>query len=250
VRAKHYAIGRGGYRIDGVKMQSGSTSGVDTSFSGASFTVGASNAVLVPVVYDTQYLARVNYGKSPEEFLGEVFSRPGEIFTPTNAGGNVGTYQGFPAGFDQMMGVKHKFRAFPGLAVVDNGGQGLCEQTAAYGGKALGLTRDWTTGGAVRTNVDNHGFDYLIGMTQALGGGVACGWLGVQVSGEFSFDLSMNRTQIIAVHETGHIFGAPHCDPLQSYVMCAGELHEHYRQNGMFVWHKVSRDSMRGDLFD
>jgi hypothetical protein len=87
-------------------------------------------------------------------------------------------------------------------------------------------------------------------MSPQMVGGVACGWLGVQVSGQFSFDMSMNRTQILAVHESGHLFGAPHCDPLQGYVMCAGELHDHYRQNGMYVWHRVSRDAMKGTLFD
>jgi hypothetical protein len=247
-RAKHYAIGRGAYRIDGVRLQSGTASTVDTAYSGAAFTVAPSSHVLVSTVYDQGYFTRLNYTRSPEAFLGEVFTRPGEVFTPTTAGGNTGTYQSFPGGFDQMMGVTQHFRAIPGLTLDTS--QGLCEQAAAYGGKVLGLARDWTTGGSVRTNVDNHGFDYLIAMSPQMVGGVACGWLGVQVSGEFSFDMSMNRTQILAVHESGHLFGAPHCDPLQGYVMCAGELHEHYRQNGMYVWHRVSRDAMRGTLFD
>lgn len=247
-RAKHYAVGRGSYRIDGVRLQSGSTAAVDTTFSGAAFSVAPSSHVLVSTVYDQSYFTRLNYTRSPEAFLGEVFTRPGEVFTPSTAGGNTGSYQSFPGGFDQMMGVTQHFRAIPGLTLDTS--KGLCEQAAAYGGKVLGLARDWTTGGSVRTNVDNHGFDYLIAMSPQMVGGVACGWLGVQVSGEFSFDMSMNRTQILAVHESGHLFGAPHCDPLQGYVMCAGELHDHYRQNGMYVWHRVSRDAMKGTLFD
>src|SRR5205085_6662247 len=63
-RAKHYAIGRGGYRIDGVKLQSGSTAGVDTSCSGASFTGGGSNDVRVPGVYGAEDFSRLNFAGS------------------------------------------------------------------------------------------------------------------------------------------------------------------------------------------
>ena len=87
--------------------------------------------------------------------------------------------------------------------------------------------------------------DLLVGLTPAMGGGATCGWLGTQVSGLFDFDLSLKRSQIIVVHEMGHIFGAPHCDPLQGYVMCAGEKHPHYIQRGVFVWHQESVDAMK-----
>lgn len=52
------------------------------------------------------------------------------------------------------------------------------------------------------------------------------------------------------MHETGHVFGAPHCDdvgdgsggPLQGFVMCSGEKHARYPSQ--FVWHSTSRASM------
>ncbi|HEX5658776.1 MAG TPA: hypothetical protein VFX59_16365, partial [Polyangiales bacterium] len=83
-----------------------------------------------------------------------------------------------------------------------------------------------------------------IALTPDLAGGVACGWIDVQVSGFINRDL--DRQQVIAVHETGHLFGAPHCDDvgngsggsLQGYVMCSGEKHEHYPEQ--FVWHSTS----------
>lgn len=69
--------------------------------------------------------------------------------------------------------------------------------------------------------------------------------LGVQVNGVFDYDLSIDRAQLLVTHESGHLFGAPHCDPKLGYVMCSGELHEHYKNNGTHVWHKESRDKMR-----
>ncbi|XXX82467.1 hypothetical protein WMF30_27310 [Sorangium sp. So ce134] len=52
----------------------------------------------------------------------------------------------------------------------------------------LGLTRDWDIdelNGNI-TDPDHHGLDILIGLTPEHGGGAACGWLGVQVSGQCS----------------------------------------------------------------
>jgi hypothetical protein len=144
-----------------------------------------------------------------------------------------------------MMGVRHQFHVIPGLAANDAGG-GYCEQVAAFAHSTLGLTRDWDVDETqpVHTDINNHGFDVLEGLTQNMAGGVTCGWLDVMVGGLFDFDLSLNRSQIILVHEAGHVFGAPHCDPLQGYVMCSGELHPHYVNGGVFVWHRVSRDVM------
>jgi hypothetical protein len=143
------------------------------------------------------------------------------------------------------MGIEQHFLVLDGLAASEAAG-GFCEQVAAHARTALGLTRDWDIdeNQPAHTDVDHHGFDLLIGLTPEMGGGAACGWLGVQVSGVFGFDLSLERSQIIVVHETGHLFGAPHCDPLQGYVMCAGERHDHYQNGGVFVWHEVSRDAM------
>jgi hypothetical protein len=244
---KTYATGRGNYRIEGVRLTNPTTniSSIDTNFGNRDFTVGPSNAVLTAVVYDADYFRKIGYTQSPETYATEVATRPSEVFSPNTTNSSVGSYQSFASGFDQMMGVQHKFRTIPGFTSFNQSQGQFCEQTTAYGGKALGLAGTWTTNGKVQTAVNNHGFDYLIGEVPASIGGVTCGWLGVQVSGIFDYDKSLNRSQIIVVHEDGHIFNSPHCDPLQGYVMCSGEKHPHYQQNGIFVWHKISRDVMK-----
>jgi hypothetical protein len=234
-----YALGRGDYTIAGVRVElDGGAPTTDDDFTGGAFAIAASNVVFAAVTYDPAYFTRIGWTDTPDAYLRSAFSRASEIYNGTS-------YQSFAAGFDQMMGVEHQFLAVPGLTASEQAG-GFCEQIAAYARPALGLTRDWDVDESRPTLTDgaHHGFDYLIGLTPAMGGGAACGWLGVQVSGLFDFDLSLDRSQIILVHESGHIFGAPHCDPLQGYVMCAGELHQHYRDNHIFVWHHQSRDVM------
>jgi hypothetical protein len=144
------------------------------------------------------------------------------------------------------MGITQQFDVVDGLAA-NNAGGGFCEQIGAYARRAFGLTREWDADESrqLHTDPDHHGYDMLVGLTPAMGGGAACGWLGVQVSSLFDFDLSVRRSQIVLVHESGHLFGAPHCDPLQGYVMCAGEKHPHYLDDGIFVWHAESRQAMR-----
>lgn len=228
---KRYALGRGSYTINNVGINGSN----DASFSGNSFTIGSSNTVFVPVLYDQTYLNQINYTQGIGQYMSSAFTRPSEVFTLS------GTYQSHTGGFDQMMGVRQIFYPVSGFSASSAAG-GFCEQATASARTMLGLAQDWA--GPTQTNGQNHGFDYLISLTPALGGGAACGWLGVQVSGLFSFDLSLNRAQIMMVHESGHLYGAPHCDPLQSYVMCAGELHTHYKNQGLFVWHIDSRNLM------
>jgi hypothetical protein len=70
----------------------------------------------------------------------------------------------------------------------------------------------------------------------------------VQVSGFINRDV--DRQQVILVHESGHVFGSPHCGDvgngsggsLQGYVMCSGEKHERYPES--FVWHSTSIEQM------
>ncbi|HSC85939.1 MAG TPA: hypothetical protein VLC09_01660, partial [Polyangiaceae bacterium] len=122
-----------------------------------------------------------------------------------------------------------------------------CEDAAAYAQSSLGMAATWGSANQA-TQTDRHGFDYAMALHGGFGGGVACGWLDVQVSGLIGNDL--DRQQIVAVHETAHIFGAPHCDdvgngsggPLQGYVMCSGEKHADYP--GYFVFHSTSRTAM------
>ncbi|WP_433936422.1 hypothetical protein AB3662_17235 [Sorangium cellulosum] len=246
-QAKRFALGRGDYTLAGVSVEpAGGPASVDSTFTGKNFSIGASDVIFNAVVYDQAYLNAIGYTGTAEAYLVEAFTRPSELFTPSSPGSSSGTYVLHPGGFDQMMGVHQVFHTIGGLPSNPSSG-GFCEHVGAYARTALGLTRDWDIdeAGGNYTDPDHHGFDILIGLTPELGGGGACGWLGVQVSGLFGFDLSLNRSQVIAVHETGHLFGAPHCDPLQGYVMCGAELHEHYIEDDLFVWHVDSLDVMQ-----
>ena len=244
VLKKEYALGRGGYSISGVLLECpGGGQTTDTAFTGAAFSVQASTAIFTAVVYDQQYFTRVRWTLGAEQYMVRSFTRINEVFIPDAPGSSTGTYQTFTGGFDAMLGIRQIYRVFSGFPASTQAG-GFCEQAGAYARRVLGLTRDWDIGSQA-TDPAHHGFDILVGLTPQFGGGATCGWLGTQVSGLFDFDLSLNRSQIIVVHEMGHIFGSPHCDPLQGYVMCAGEKHPHYIQGGVFVWHQTSRDAMR-----
>jgi hypothetical protein len=245
--AKQYALGSGRYTVSAVQLDDTR----DEQFEGAGFELAKSNALLVPVVFDQRYLDGIddNTFETPEAFLEASFTRPNEIFTPNgNDPDGAGSYQSYAEGFDEMMKVKHHFKAFPGFPGEKTTSDGWCEDATAYGAKVLGLAAAWK-GQPAQTRPERHGFDYLLALTPDLGGGVACGWLDVQVSGFINRDI--DRQQVIAVHETGHIFGAPHCDDvgngsggsLQGYVMCSGEKHEHYPEQ--FVWHATSIEQMK-----
>jgi len=247
---KHYALGSGDYTVAAVTLAATDAAGsMDRDFTGGRFTVETSNALLVPVFYDPQYFARIEgFRGTPAEYMTQAFTRPGEIFTPASSADpdGEGTYRTFARGFDQMMGVRHHFRLFEGFARRADDLAGWCESAAVHARETLGMPTAWTGSGTRR---DRHGFDYLIALTPNMGGGVACGWLDVQLSSFINRDL--DRQQIIAVHESAHLFGSPHCDDvgngsggnLQSYVMCAGEKHAHYPQT--FVWHSTSIAQMK-----
>lgn len=241
---KQYAIGRGDYRVEAVQigLQDGRTLS-DSSYSGRDFSVGGSNVVFNAVVYNQDYFNQIRETRSVSAYLTEAFTRASDVFTPSNPEATVGSYARYNGGFDQIENVRQLFHGIPGYNSAANTGLGHCERAAEYATQTLGLTRTWNPG-STPTHVDHHGFDLVVALDGAFGGGVACSWLNTQVSGLFSFDLSRNRSQIVAVHETGHVFGAPHCDPLQSYVMCAGEKHARYQNEGIFVWLKDSVDKM------
>ena len=243
---KRYALGSSNYNIDSFKIKLGNADTSDTTFTGSTFTIATSNAVFVPVIYDQAYFTTMGYTKGVMEYMTSSYTRPSEVFTPNASMSTTGTYVSHAGGFDQMMNIRHMFDPIPGFAASNSAG-GFCEQAGSYARTALGLTSDWR--GPTSTNPGNHGYDYLIGLSQVMGGGATCGWLGIQVSGLFNFDLSLNRSQIIMVHESGHVFGAPHCDPSRGYVMCSGEVHDHYISQDLFVWLIDSRNTMR-NLFD
>lgn len=235
VTDKHYALGSSAYTINSV----GINGAPDTNFSGNTFTIATSNAVLVPVLYDQAYLDSINYQEGIQQYLTSAFTRPSEVFTPAD------TYDFFNGGLDEIKNIKHILYPLAGFTASPD--TGFCEQATAAAKTMLGLAQEWV--GPVSTNAENHGFDYLIGLTPEIGGGATCGWLGVQVSGIFWVGQPLDLTQAIFVHEVGHILGADHCDPLNGYVMCGTENHPHYINDGIFVWHYSSVDEMR-NMFD
>ncbi|HEX6244882.1 MAG TPA: hypothetical protein VFZ61_28375 [Polyangiales bacterium] len=251
-KSKHYALGSGEYQVASVTLEpAGAAARSDTQLEGARFRVQTSNALLVPVVYDARYFQQIQGlgNTTPEAFLTRAFTRKNELFTPSGSDSDgAGDYQSFAGGFDQMLNVRHLFRLFPGFPGEDTTAQGWCEDATAYGATALGMAAAWDSRPA-QTRPERHGFDYLMALTPDMGGGVACGWLDVQVSSFINRDV--DRQQVIAVHETGHLFGAPHCDDvgngsggsLQGYVMCSGEKHMRYPD--AFVWHATSRPQLR-----
>lgn len=249
---KQYALGSGRYTISGVVIAvAGQDERIQRDLPDNELLVASNQRVLVPVVYDARYLEAIedHTFTTPEAYLRAAFTRPNQIFTPSGSDPNgTGAYQDFEGGFDAMMKVQHLFHAFPGFPGEKTTDQGWCEDAAAYAQRVLGMTEPWGSA-ASETRPERHGFDYLIALTPDMGGGVACGWLDVQVSS--LIDRDVDRQQVIAVHESGHIFGAPHCDDvgdgqggsLQGYVMCSGEKHEHYPED--FVWHVTSTQQMK-----
>jgi hypothetical protein len=246
---KEYALGRGSYTLSVRVERDGQEPILDERLDGAAFTLAASDALFGVVVYDQRYFDEIQgFTGTPHEYLDRVYSRPNQVFTPSNAADpdGAGTFQSFPRGFDQMMGVRQLFRIFPGFPGESVSDQGWCEDVGAYAAQVLGMETGWTSAG---TDPTHHGFDFALGLTPDMGGGVNCGWLDVSV-GSF-IDRDADRQEIVLVHETGHMFGAPHCDDvgngeggsLQGYVMCSGEMHANYPEQ--FVWHSSSRAAMR-----
>ena len=247
-KRKEYALGRGDYTLSVQIERDGQAPALDEQLDGATFTLVPSDAVLGVVVYDQRYFDEIQgFTGTPQQYLERAYSRPSQVFTPsdpTDPDGS-GSVQDFPSGFDQMLGVRQLFRLFPGFPGEDVTEQGWCEDVAAYAARQLGMQTGWTTAG---TDPTHHGFDFVLGLTPDMGGGVNCGWLDVEVGSFINRDA--DRQQIILVHETGHMFGAPHCDELgngdggalQGFVMCSGELHPSYP--AQFVWHSTSRAVM------
>ena len=55
----------------------------------------------------------------------------------------AGSYESYPGGFDEMMNVRHLFRAFPGFPGEDTTSEGWCEDATAYAKQVLGLAANW-----------------------------------------------------------------------------------------------------------
>jgi hypothetical protein len=245
----HFALGSGDYTVTAVDVTpSLGQTATDTDFTGGSFTAEPSEALLVPVFYDERYFDEIQGPKtSPEEYLVQAFTRPGAVFTPSTADPDgPGVSQYFPGGFDEMTGVRHVFRAFPGFPTgTFPSGSAWVDHAIAHAETVLGLSSDW---GGAGTQPNRHGFDYAIALTPDLGRGIARPGASIQVSSLINRDV--DRQQLIAVHESGHLFGAPDCNDLGNgnggdllgFVMCSGEVNASYP--GHFVWHSESRAKM------
>lgn len=234
INEKLYALNRGEYVIETVALDDLE----DTSFEGGTFDIETSNKILVPVLYDPSYLGKLEYTESIEDYLKMAFTRKVEVF-------DNGDYTVFDGGMDEMMDIEHVFYPISTINVSDYAlDNGLCEKTVALAGEELGLGGDWS-GPDIGTQTGNHGFDYLIGLTPNSFGGTTCASLDVQVTGTHDFDLSINRSQLILAHQTGHILGAVHCDSSQSFVMCAGDKNPMYISEGTYVFDIDSRNQMQ-----
>lgn len=206
-------------------------------FNGKDFAVGGSNAVFTAVYWSQPYLDKARYGGSIDDWLRESFTRKGQ----TSNGANL--FASYNGGFDQMMGVKTMWKTFANWRPNQNEMGRILEQVSEEGQRRLGLKQPFQNhfDSKRMTHTANHGYDMEIGLTENGFGGVA--WLGgnTQASGIFDGDPSIGRSQMVLIHETGHNYGSDHCDPIQGFVMCSGEKHDHYTNGDQwFVWHDVS----------
>lgn len=246
---KEYALNRGGYKLSFEIEGNGIEKKVIDNVAGKDFDVQKSNVVLTAVFWSRSYFDKVKYTGGVMKWMQETFTRKAEIMTPTTPGGTTGSFQTFNKGFDEMMGVRTKFKAFEGFALdrnLDFSGSGILHQVEAYGKKALGLQKDFQGRACdAMTHVDNHGYDMAIGLDKDGFGGIAWRCGNVSANGVFDGDPTVGRTQMVLIHEVSHNYGAPHCDPIQGFLMCSGEKHERYKNGGSFVWHKDSINAMK-----
>ncbi len=240
---KEYALNRGEYSLAFEIEGEGIAKKRIADLKGKDFLIDKSNVVFTAVYWHQSYFDKVKYTGGVQKWMEETFSRKGEI----NDGNR--TTKSFAKGFDEMMGIRTVFKTFEGFRLDRNkdfSGVGILNQVEDYSKERLGL-KDRFKGTDCNsfTHKDNHGFDMQIGLSNDGFGGLAwvCG--NTQASGIFDADTSKGRAQMILIHETGHNFGAPHCDPIQGFIMCSGEKHANYLRDGSFVWHQVSIDAMK-----
>ena len=236
-----YAVNRGDYSVR-IEVQTLDGENIPLDESTFNFSVQPSSVIFPVIIFDDDYLQEQSYPLSGSQYASEVFTRPVALYHSSS-----NTYSDYTGGFDEMLNVRHQPHAFPGYSSPNNSGQGQCEYAADEISRIVGLPNGWRWGLdpnsnaflGTKTSRYHHGFDTAIVMDSNWGGGVACGWINIQVSGFIG--LERDRNQVVMLHETGHIMGAPHCDPESGYVMCSAEVHARYQQEGVFVWHESSR---------
>ncbi len=240
---KRYALGRGEYVID-LNVQDSEGGSLETPQ--VKFEIAKSPVVNVVVIYDPKYfeIGEDRIGRDPVDWVREAQSRSASVYNPSTK--EVTTFAG---GFQELLGVKEVYQAFGNVKFVETKGDVMPYFATAEAGakEALGLKANWKSI-CQGTCLEHHGFDYMIALNPIFMGGVALS--SGQVSGGFSFDQSQGRSQMVLTHESGHVYGAPHCDPIQGYVMCSGEKAESYKENGDFLWHADSLKAMNPKKFE
>jgi hypothetical protein len=244
---REYALNKGDYIL---RFQAeGNIQKEFKEFVGKDFRVAGSRAVFTAIHWSQAYLDKARYTKGINEWLRESFTRRGQ----TSDGGNL--FASYDGGFDQMMNIKTMWKTFPNwnpdFKLIDslndqNKGTEIVYLVSAESQKRLGLKQQFQQIFGQMTHPDNHGYDMEMGLTAHGLGGIALIGANSNISGIFDSDTSIGRSQMILIHETGHNYGAPHCDPIQGFVMCSGEKHDHYTNgDGWFVWHDVSIKDMK-----
>lgn len=234
-KKSRFALGRGSYQLDTVVEFEGTQKALDKPFM---FEIAKGNGVFALVVYDKKYFdVGAAVGANPEAWIIETMTRKGSIYYPATA-----TKKTFKGGFDEMLGIKHIVKAVGGLNSEDAPGVDVFTRPEELAKSWLNLSKKWDHGSGPGDN--KHGYDYFIAIDKDAFGGVTFG--AAQVSGAgIKGDVSKERMQILIVHESGHVLGSPHCNPVMDYVMCSGELNDAYKLDGEFVWYESSFQAMK-----
>ncbi len=234
-KKSRFALGRGSYQINAQLEYGQEKKALDKP---SAFDIAKGKGVFALVIYDKRYFdVGAAKGADAEKWVIETMTRKGSIYYP-----KTNTKKVFQGGFDEMMGIKHIVKAVDGLDSSDAPGVDVFDRPEALATSWLNMSKKWEHGSGPGDN--KHGYDYFIALDKDAFGGVTYG--SAQVSGAgINGDFSKERMQILIVHESGHVFGAPHCDPVQGYVMCSGEKNDAYKADGEYVWYEDSYNSMK-----
>lgn len=241
---KEYALGSGDYRVAGVVVEAeGMADATDTSYGGADFTIVATNALLVPVVYDQAYFDRMKVAAgSPEAYLQRTVTRPVGVYSPARGLDAADAVELRMGGFDELAHVRHVFRAFSGYPGPAISAEGDCYDARLYARRRFGLNEIWDGHG---TQMHGHGFDYLLALSSEVEGARGCSWLDVAVAGYGDAD-DPEREPLLVHEALAEVFGAAGCgekadgegEGPSGFVLCEGEKNSRYPQT--FVWHSAS----------
>lgn len=264
---KRYALNNGYYTIPRVHIWHDGKHSDDWDFQGHDFTIkfstdpNARKAVLVAALFDQEFLSKLGYKGSVDDYLKDALRRPSAVYIPsvfpeTSEGDRQEAY--YEQGFEQMMNVDFRYWTFPGWNFRDPKKEDVCNSIEAYANTALGLGHNWDG----NNHKNNHGFDLLIGQatisgirlgTNSINLGTQCSSSNVAVGMGMSPDreYQMLLDQVVLNHEMGHLFGVVfHSDDptrsikLKDYVMCSNsevvQNHRDFRAKRIFLWDVLS----------